>query len=218
MDLIISYIKDGQLPLDPSEEKKVRVRATRFTVVNGELYKRGFSLPYLKCLNPEEAMYVLREIDEGVCGNHSGPRSLVGKAIKVGYFWPTMQKDAIELIKKCNKCQWFGNVQHIPGELMTSISSPWPFSTWGIDIFGPLPQRKKYVKFLLVAINYFTKWVEAEPLAIITESKIQNCVWKNIVCRFGIPRAIISNNGRQSSLCRAGNKEPLLVTLPSIGK
>ena len=105
MDLIISYIRDGQLPLDPSEAKKVRVRAARFTVVNSELYKRGFSLPYLICLNPEEAMYVLREIDEGVCGNHSGPRSLVGKAIRVGYFWPTMQKDAIELIKKCNKCQ-----------------------------------------------------------------------------------------------------------------
>ena len=157
MDPIISHIRDGQLPLDLSEAKKVRVRAARFTVVNSELYRKGFSLPYLKCLNPEEATYVLREIHEGVCGNHSGPRSLVGKAIKVGHFWLTIQKDAVELIKKCNKCQWFENVQHIPGELMTSISSPWPFSTWGIDIVGALPQRKKQVKFLLVAIDYFTK-------------------------------------------------------------
>ena len=110
MDPILSYIKDGQLPSDLSEVKKVRVRAARFTVVNGELYERGFSLPYLKCLNPEEAMYVLREIYEGVCGNHSGPRSLVGKAIRAGYFWSTMQKDTVELIKKCDKCQRFGNV------------------------------------------------------------------------------------------------------------
>ena len=71
MDLILSNIKDGQLPLDPSEAKKVKVRATRFTVVNDELYKRGFSLPYLKCLNPEEALYVLQEIHEDICGNHS---------------------------------------------------------------------------------------------------------------------------------------------------
>ena len=62
---------------------------------------------------------------------------------------------------------------------------------------GPLPQGKRQMKFLLVAIDYFTKWVEAEALATITETKVQNFVWKNIVCRFGIPRTIISDNGRQ---------------------
>ena len=62
---------------------------------------------------------------------------------------------------------------------------------------GPLPQGKRQMKFLLVAIDYFTKWVEAEALATITETKVQNFVWKNIVCRFGIPRMIISDNGRQ---------------------
>ena len=81
-------------------------------------------MPYLNCLNPKEAMYVLWEIHEGVCGNHSRPRSLVGKTIRAGYFWPTMQKDTIELVKKCDKCQQFGNVQHILVELMMSISSP----------------------------------------------------------------------------------------------
>ena len=62
---------------------------------------------------------------------------------------------------------------------------------------GPLPQGKRQMKFLLVAIDYFTKWVEAEALATITETKVPNFVWKNIVYRFGIPRMIISNNGRQ---------------------
>ena len=61
---------------------------------------------------------------------------------------------------------------------------------------GPLPQGKKQIKFLLVAIDYFTKWVEAEALATITETKVQNFVWKKIVCRFGIPRTIILDNGR----------------------
>ena len=80
---------------------------------------------------------------------------------------------------------------------MTTISSAWPFAQWGIDIMGPLPQGKRQMKFLLIAIDYFTKWVEAEALATITETKVQNFVWKNIVCRFGIPRTIISDNGRQ---------------------
>ena len=154
-------------------------------------------MPYLKCLAPDEATYVLQEIHKGVCGNHSRPRSLVGKTIRVGYFWPPMQKDAAELVKKFDKCQWFGNVQHIPGELLMSISLPWPFFTWRIDIIGPLPLGKRQVKFLLIAIDYFTKWVEAEPLAVITEDKIQTFVWKNIFCRFGIPRTIIFDNGHQ---------------------
>ena len=80
---------------------------------------------------------------------------------------------------------------------MTTITSLWPFAQWGIDIVGPLPQGKKQVKFLLVAIDYFMKWVEAEALASIIEARIHNFVWRNIVCRFGIPRMIISNNGHQ---------------------
>ena len=94
MDLIITYIKTGNLLSDPIEARKVKVRSSRFTILNDELYKRGFSPPCLKCLNLGDAEYVLREIHEGVCGNHFGPRSLVGLVIRVGYFWPTMQKDA----------------------------------------------------------------------------------------------------------------------------
>ena len=80
---------------------------------------------------------------------------------------------------------------------MTAITSLWPFAQWGIDIMGSLPQGKRQVKFLLVTIDYFTKWVEAEALAIITKAKVRSFLWKNIVCRFGIPQTIISDNGRQ---------------------
>lgn len=80
---------------------------------------------------------------------------------------------------------------------MTTITSPWPFAQQGIDIVGPLSQGKKQVKFLLVAIDYFTKMVEAEALTTITKAKVQNFVLKNIICRFSIPRAIISDNDSQ---------------------
>ena len=80
---------------------------------------------------------------------------------------------------------------------MTTITSLWPFAQWGIDIVGPLPQGKRQVKFLLVAIDYFIKWVEAEALATIMEARIHKFVWKNIVYRFDILRAITSNNGHQ---------------------
>ena len=102
----------------------------------------------------------------------------------------------MELVKKCEKFQQFGNVQRLQAERMTTITSPWPFAQWGIDIVGSLPLGKGQVKFLLVAIDYFTKWVEAEALATIMEARIQNFVWKNIICRFRIPLTIISDNGQ----------------------
>ena len=83
-----------------------------------------------------------------------------------------MQTDVVELVKRYDKCQRFGNVQRLLAEKLTAITSPWPFSQWGIDIVGPLPQGKGQVKFLLVAIDYFTKWVEAEAPSTITEARI----------------------------------------------
>ena len=86
MDPIITYIKDDNLPANPLEAMRVKIRSSRFTILNDELYKRGFSQPYLKCLDPEDAEYVFREIHKGVCKSHSGPHSLIGQVVCVGYF------------------------------------------------------------------------------------------------------------------------------------
>ena len=110
MTLIVSFLQDGHLPQNVDEAKKIKKRAAKFTILNDTLYKRGFSMPYLKCVDEDEAKYILEEIHEGVCGDYADPRSLVSKVIRIGYFWPTMQEDAIELVKKCDKCQRFGNV------------------------------------------------------------------------------------------------------------
>ncbi|KAL0361094.1 UNVERIFIED_CONTAM: hypothetical protein Sradi_3793900 [Sesamum radiatum] len=80
--------------------------------------------------------------------------------------------------------------------------SPCPFTQWGMDIVGSFPVASGQRKFLLVAIDYFTKWVEAEPLASITEGEVMKFIWKNIVYRFGIPREIISDNERQFGIPR----------------
>uniref|UniRef100_A0A2N9GJI0 RNA-directed DNA polymerase n=1 Tax=Fagus sylvatica TaxID=28930 RepID=A0A2N9GJI0_FAGSY len=77
------------------------------------------------------------------------------------------------------------------------ISSPWPFAQWGLDLVGPLPRATGNRQWLIVATDYFTKWVEAEPLARITDSESRKFVWKNIITRFGIPRCFVSDNGTQ---------------------
>ena len=91
MSLILSYLKDRRLPPNPKEAKKIQKWSARFILLNDKLYKRGFSQPYLRCVEEEEAKYVLEEVHGGVCGNHMGAKSLVQKIMRAGYFWPTMQ-------------------------------------------------------------------------------------------------------------------------------
>ena len=85
MTLIVRYLKERWLPKNKTEARKIQIRVAHFVIINDALYKRGYSLPYLRCVNLEEADYVFREIWEGICGNHAGARSLVGKTLRVGY-------------------------------------------------------------------------------------------------------------------------------------
>ena len=75
--------------------------------------------------------------------------------------------------------------------------APWPFAQWGLDILGPFPTGTRQINFLVVGIDYFTKWVEAKPLAKITQQNVKNFAWKSIVYRFGVLRVLMSDNGRQ---------------------
>nr|GEY46926.1 reverse transcriptase domain-containing protein [Tanacetum cinerariifolium] len=99
---------------------------------------------------------------------HAGPRSVVAKAIRLGYFWPTMHKDAQDMIRKCSDCQIHRPVTRHPQQSLTPITAPWPFYKWGIDIADPFSEGQRKVKFLIVAIDYFTKWIEAKAVATIT--------------------------------------------------
>ena len=197
MEPIWDYLIDGHLLDDPKEASKIITRLAKFANHKGSLYKRGFFTPIIKCIAGKGADYVLKEVHEGVCGNHIGARALAEKVLRQGYYWPTMLRDATDLVKKCKIFQEHAQISHLPSEPLTSVTSPWPFQQWGLDILRPLPIGKGQCKFIIVAVDYFTKWAEAEPLATITEQKIHNFVWRNIICRFGIPRALVSDNGKQ---------------------
>ena len=127
---LIAYLQSGTLPDGKDVARKLKVQASRFVLIRDVLYKRGFSRPYLRCLSHNEADYVMREVHEGICGNHLGTRSLVHKLIRVGYYWPTMLKDAQAYIKACDKCQRFSNFIRQPSEEFTPMTAPWSFAQW----------------------------------------------------------------------------------------
>ncbi|XP_029128237.1 uncharacterized protein LOC109802001 [Cajanus cajan] len=194
---IWNFIVNGSEPADPTESRKIQTQAARYSVVARELYQRGFSTPLLKCIDQQQAEYVIREVQDGICGSHSGRRTLSAKILRAGYYWPTLKLDCADYVKKCVQCQKHGNLIHASATELHSISSPWPFALWGIDILGSFPLAKGQCKFLIIAVDYFTKWIEAEPLTYITAANVQKFVWKNIITRFGIPHTLISDNRLQ---------------------
>ncbi|GJV07426.1 reverse transcriptase domain-containing protein [Tanacetum coccineum] len=111
------------------------------------------------------------------------------------------EREILAIVEEEEHC-WMTPLTHRPvlrnsQQKLTPITSPWPFYKWGIDILGPFPETQGKVKFLIVAIDYFTKWVEAKPVATITGGQVKKFVWDNIVCRFGLPGEIISDNRKQ---------------------
>nr|GEW81893.1 reverse transcriptase domain-containing protein [Tanacetum cinerariifolium] len=154
MTPIYEYLTKGALLKENKKSRIVRRKAGRYAVICKVFYKKSFLSPWLRCVGPLQANYVLREIHEGSCSMRAGPRYVVEKALRLGYFWPTMHTDARNLIRECKDC---------------------------------LVHRPDKVKFLIVAIDYFTKCIKAKPVASITGTQVKKFVWDNIICRFGIP-------------------------------
>jgi hypothetical protein len=177
------------------EARRIIRRSKAFTVINGELYKRSISGIFQRCIAIDDGKALLREIHEGTCGHHAGSRALVAKAFRAGFYWPTAASDARDLVMKCDPCQRFSPKPHAPATDLMTIPLAWPFAQWGLDQVGPLPRSSPGGHtYLLVAVDKFTKWIEAVP---VRNQKAETAVqfFKGITCRFGMPHSIVTDNG-----------------------
>ncbi|GJV66892.1 reverse transcriptase domain-containing protein [Tanacetum coccineum] len=137
MTPIIKYSEEGIVPLDKNEERSLRAKISQYAIESGVLFKKGYLVPMLRCVGPLQANYVIQKIHMGSYGMYIGPRAVVRKAMRQGYYWPTMHVDAKE------------------------------------------------------------EWIEAKPLVKITGKEVIRFVMDNIICRFGLPRIIVTDNGAQ---------------------
>jgi hypothetical protein len=131
--VFIDYIRDHKLPDDKVEAEQITRRSKNYVLVGDRLYRRGASSSVLlKCITPEEGQQILEEFHSGCCGNHAASRTLVGKAFRSGYYWPTSLKDAKELVWHCKANQFFAKQAHVPAHNIICIPPSWPFHCGGL--------------------------------------------------------------------------------------
>jgi len=188
---IIAYLKHPSKKV----ERCVKFQATKYVLLGDELYYRTIDGVLHKCLGDDEAKSLMGEI-HGVCGAHQSAFKMKWMIRRNGYYWPTILEDCFKYFKGCQECQKFGNIQRAPASAVNPIIKPWPFRGWAIDLIGQIyPPSSKGHKFILVATDYFTKWVEAIPLKKVTSANMIDFVKEHIVYRFGIPQKITTDQG-----------------------
>nr|CAD39961.2 OSJNBa0072D08.10 [Oryza sativa Japonica Group] len=193
---LIKFITSDELPEDDAEAEKITRQAKIYCMIGNDLYKKAPNGLLLKCVSSNDGKHLLLDIHERICGSHASGRTLVEKAFRQGFFWPTALKDACDMVQRCEACQFHSKNTKLPAQALQTIPLTWPFSCWGLDILGPFPRAQGGYRFLFVVIDKFTKWIEATPMG---EIKADNAIKfiKGIFCRYGLPHRIITDNSSQ---------------------
>lgn len=161
-----------------------------------ELLKRTPEGVLLKCLGDTEAYLAIYEVHSGAHGAHQVGHKMKWLLCRQGVYWPNMLKDCIKFAKGSQECRRHACIQHMSASELHAIIKPWPFRGWDLDVIGEIRQASaKQPKFILVGINYFTKWVEVVPLVNVNQEAMIEFIQKHIVYRFGIPQTITTSQG-----------------------
>ncbi|MCO5587417.1 hypothetical protein L7F22_041366 [Adiantum nelumboides] len=193
---IVSYILEGEFPQSFTKAQKQRLmeKASSYLFLEGALYQRGKDQVCRRIPTVEEIPSILEGLHEEACGGHFAQELTAKKILLSGYVWPSLHIDVQHWCKSCHNCQVNGNkhLLHGPRQLLLANG---PFEKWGIDAMGPLPRTKNGKLYILLAIDYMTRWVEAQSVTRVNEKTVSRFVYTHICCRFGTPLEIVSDNG-----------------------
>ena len=182
--------------VDRKDRRTLRLLATQYVLCGSVLYRRSYDGVHLRCVDKEEMEKLIKEVHQGVCGPHMNGRMLAKNIVQLGFYWVTMEADCIKHVKKCHHCQIHSNLNHLPPKELYNMISPWPFLVCGIDIIGKItPKASSGHEFILVAIDYFTKWVEAASLSVLKAKHVARFMESDIICHYRVLHEIILNNG-----------------------
>ncbi|GJR45205.1 reverse transcriptase domain-containing protein, partial [Tanacetum coccineum] len=152
-----------------------------------------FAIVIRRCVHGQEAIDILKACHNGPTGGHHGLNYTVKKVFDSGFYWPTIYRDAYDLVKSCDSCQRHGKISQRDEMPQNAIQVCEIFDVWGIDFMGPFPSSRGN-KYILVVVDYLSKWVEAKALPN-NNARVVVKILKSLFALFGTPRAIISDRG-----------------------
>ncbi|WJX61278.1 hypothetical protein P8452_46387 [Trifolium repens] len=189
---LVEYLQDP----NGTTNRKIKYRALSYVIIGNELMKKTPEGVLLKCLSETEAYLAISDVHSGACGSHQAGHKMKWLLFRQGVYWPTILKDCIEFAKGCQECQRHSGIQHVPASELHSIVKPWPFRGWALDLIGEIkPSSSKNQRYILVGIDYFTKWIEAIPLPNVDQEAVISFIQSHIIYRFGIPESITTDQG-----------------------
>ncbi|XP_039851307.1 uncharacterized protein LOC120709705 [Panicum virgatum] len=193
--LILDFIINNKSYLKDKEHERLACRAASYVVIGTKLFRHSASSGTLsKCISQSDGVRILSEIHSRICGNHAGASTLVGKAFRSGFYWPTTMADAQAIVRRCPGCQFFSKQQHVLAQALRTIPPSWPFACYGLNSVGPLKTVQGSYTFIFVAIDKFTKWIEVKSVSATTAAKVAEFI-QEIMHRFGVPNRIITDLG-----------------------
>ncbi|XP_057444291.1 uncharacterized protein LOC130736477 [Lotus japonicus] len=189
---IVEYLQN---PIGRTD-RKVKYMALSYVIIGNELFKKNADGTLLKSLSKDDAFVAISTVHDGLCGAHQAGIKMKWLLFRQGMYWPTIMKDCIEYAKGCQDCQKHVGIQHVPANELHLIIKPWSFRGWALDLIGEInPSSSRQRKYIIVAIDYFTKWVEAIPLQNVTQDTMIDFIQNHIVYRFGLPKSLTTDQG-----------------------
>jgi hypothetical protein len=186
MNPIRMFINNQPLLDDDAKVERITRKAKMYHLIDEVLYRQGANIMMMRCISTEEGIQLLWDIHSGVCRLNLSWRSIIGKAFRNYFYWPIAKVDVIEVITKCNDCQFFQKQTTKYANPLRLIDISWPFAIWGIDIMDILPRAPRGFTFLFIAIDMFTKWMEAMPVMNVTQEAAVKLL-QSIIYRFDVP-------------------------------
>jgi hypothetical protein len=166
-----------------------------YLILEDSLYHRGVDCILHRCLIPEEVELMLNDCHTRACGGHFSGLETFQNILRADYFWLTLIKDYVELVKKCHLCHifsWKMRPHHAPMFPFITVD---PFTKWGIDYTTCHLPSARGNRYIIVAVDYFTKWVEAMPTFNNYGETTTLFLLNQIIARFDIPKEIVTDHG-----------------------
>jgi hypothetical protein len=199
---IIYYLKNLSCPdhLVDYKRRAMRLKAMKYCLTENSLGWKDPDGVLLRCMNQEEANEQLKELHSEHCGGHFAACTTAQKILRDGYYWPTLFVDTHQYVRSCQPCQYFTGKPKLLAQPLKHVVVEAHFQQWGLDFIGDFKNNlSNSYRWILTAIDYFTRWVESIPTKKATEEVVMNFLEERIITRFGVPSKITTDNAKAFS-------------------